>query len=92
MAGKRLEKDSIGTREIPDDVYYGIQTDRAVLGELRTGGDSIGGRSLSVVPQKSVSLFSGLVALSDGKGNIVLDIPDFNGELRLMAVAYTINK
>lgn len=26
----RLEKDSLGTREIPDDVYYGIQTDRAV--------------------------------------------------------------
>jgi aspartate ammonia-lyase len=31
MAGKRLEKDSIGPREIPDDVYYGIQTDRAVV-------------------------------------------------------------
>ncbi len=26
----RLEKDSIGPREIPDNVYYGIQTDRAV--------------------------------------------------------------
>src|SRR5436305_8159480 len=26
----RLEKDSIGTREIPADVYYGIQTARAV--------------------------------------------------------------
>ena len=33
------------------------------------------------------------MALSDGgKGNVTLDIPDFNGELRLMAVAYTINK
>jgi aspartate ammonia-lyase len=26
----RPEKDSIGVRQIPDDVYYGIQTDRAV--------------------------------------------------------------
>ncbi len=26
----RVEKDSLGTREIPDDVYYGIQTDRAI--------------------------------------------------------------
>src|ERR1700724_4115770 len=26
----RLEKDSIGTKEIPADVYYGIQTARAV--------------------------------------------------------------
>ncbi len=26
----RAEKDSLGTRQIPDEVYYGIQTDRAV--------------------------------------------------------------
>src|SRR3990167_6075557 len=30
MASKRLEKDSLGTRQIPADVYYGIQTDRAL--------------------------------------------------------------
>ncbi len=29
-ASKRSEKDSLGTREIPADVYYGIQTDRAL--------------------------------------------------------------
>ncbi|MGC2035452.1 MAG: aspartate ammonia-lyase [Thermoplasmata archaeon] len=29
MAGTRSEKDSLGTREIPDTVYYGIQTLRA---------------------------------------------------------------
>jgi aspartate ammonia-lyase len=26
----RMEKDSLGTKEIPGDVYYGIQTARAV--------------------------------------------------------------
>ncbi len=26
----RVEKDSLGTRQIPDSVYYGVQTDRAV--------------------------------------------------------------
>ncbi|HTL70554.1 MAG TPA: aspartate ammonia-lyase [Candidatus Eisenbacteria bacterium] len=26
----RAEKDSLGVRQIPDDVYYGVQTDRAV--------------------------------------------------------------
>ena len=26
----RTEKDSLGTREVPADVYYGIQTQRAV--------------------------------------------------------------
>src|SRR3989338_7702511 len=31
MASKtRAEKDSLGTRQIPESVYYGIQTDRAV--------------------------------------------------------------
>lgn len=30
MAKTRTEKDSIGLREIPESVYYGIQTDRAI--------------------------------------------------------------
>ncbi|MBI3315808.1 MAG: aspartate ammonia-lyase, partial [Candidatus Omnitrophica bacterium] len=30
MAGHRTEKDSLGSRPIPENVYYGIQTDRAV--------------------------------------------------------------
>ncbi len=30
MTKTRTEKDSIGSREIPENVYYGIQTDRAV--------------------------------------------------------------
>src|SRR5687768_14725979 len=28
--GTRTEKDSLGARQIPDDVYYGVQTDRAI--------------------------------------------------------------
>jgi uncharacterized protein YfaS (alpha-2-macroglobulin family) len=79
--------------DMRDDYGRLIASDRAIVGELRTGGDGVGGRSLAVVPQKTVSLFSGLVTLNDsGKGNIAFDIPDFNGELRLMAVAYTPTK
>jgi len=78
--------------DMRDDYGRLIATDRAIVGELRTGGDGLGGRSLAVVPQKTVSLFSGLVALEGGKGTIPLEIPDFNGELRLMAVAYTNTK
>ena len=26
----RMEKDSLGNRQIPEEAYYGIQTDRAV--------------------------------------------------------------
>src|SRR6185503_17294705 len=48
---------------------------------------------LSVVPVKTVSLFSGLVKVgAGGIANVPLDIPDFNGELRLMVVAMTRDK
>jgi uncharacterized protein YfaS (alpha-2-macroglobulin family) len=59
------------------------------VGRIRTGGDSgdIGG--LDVVPTRTVALFSGPVKLDDkGEARIALDIPDFIGQLRLMAVAY----
>ncbi len=76
--------------DMRDDYGRLIAAEHAAVGEIRTGGDGLGGRSLAVVPQKTVSLFAGLVKLDDsGKGNIVLDVPDFNGELRLMAVAYS---
>src|SRR5665213_4415941 len=60
---------------------------------MREGGDSFGGRPLAVVPTKTVALFSGLVKVgAGGMAQIGLDIPDFNGELRLMAVAWTKDK
>ncbi len=54
------------------------------------GGDAIGGEGLSVVPQKTVALWSGLVQLDrQGRGVIKLDPADLNGAVRLMAVAWT---
>jgi hypothetical protein len=76
--------------DIRDDYGRLIQAQEGAMGELRTGGDNFGGgEGLSVVPTRTVALFSGLVKL-DGRGhaNIKLDIPDYVGELRLMAVAY----
>jgi uncharacterized protein YfaS (alpha-2-macroglobulin family) len=56
----------------------------------KQGGDSLGGEGLTVVPTKTVALWSGLVKPGkDGKVVVPLDIPDFNGELRLMAVAWS---
>ncbi len=59
-----------------------------------TGGSDDEGRGLRVNPLsvkrfKPVALWSGLKK-TDGSGNVnvSLDIPDFNGEVRLMAVAY----
>jgi uncharacterized protein YfaS (alpha-2-macroglobulin family) len=56
----------------------------------RQGGDGLGGEGLTVVPTKTVALWSGLVKIDrDGRGSIPLDVPDFNGRLRLMAVAWS---
>ncbi len=59
-------------------------------GEIREGGDDTGLARRGAPPEiKLVALFSGLVKLdSAGKASIKLDIPDYNGRLRLMAVAY----
>lgn len=54
------------------------------------GADGIGGEGLTVTPIKTVALWSGVVETGlDGKAVIKLPAPDFNGELRLMAVAWT---
>lgn len=77
--------------ELRDD--YGRLLDGGVAGATRSGGDSLGGAGLPVVPTKSVALFSGLLPVgADGKVSIPLDLPDFNGQLRLMAVAHGKNK
>jgi alpha-2-macroglobulin len=76
-----------------DDYGRLIRAEKGVLGTLEQGGDSLGGRSLAVVPQRTVSLFSGLVKVgAGGVVNIPVDIPDFNGSLRLMAVAWSADK
>ncbi len=56
----------------------------------RSGGDQIGGAGLTVVPTKTVALFEGPIELGrDGEDEIKLDLPDFNGELRLMVVVWS---
>lgn len=54
------------------------------------GADGIGGEGLTTTPIRTVALWSGVVETGmDGKATIKLPAPDFNGELRLMAVAWT---
>ena len=72
------------------DLYGRLITPAGELGRLRSGGDAdVSNLSGSDVrPTKTVALFSGVVAVRDGRAEIPLELPDFNGELRLMAVAW----
>lgn len=57
----------------------------------RFGGDA-GKRDTQSMPRKVrlVDIFSGPVPVNDkGEATVMLDLPDFNGTLRLMAVAHT---
>ena len=53
-------------------------------------------RSVAGLPDKSnqvVALFSGIVKLdADGAATVKFDMPDFQGQLRLMAVAFAAHK
>ncbi len=84
LFGKRL----LGI-EMRDD-YGRLLDGSAAAGAIQEGGDEgIGGPGLPVTTTRTVALFSGPVALdAGGNASIRLDIPDFEGQLRLMAIAY----
>ncbi|MEQ1709596.1 MAG: alpha-2-macroglobulin [Terricaulis sp.] len=73
--------------EIRDD--YGRLLNPNLGAPARQGGDSLGGEGLTVVPTRTVSLFSDIVEVRGGRATIPIDVPDFNGTLRLMAVAWS---
>ena len=87
---RRYEVDS---RDVYSKIIEISQADKA---NLRFGGDDYlarGGKEPKSDVQ-IVSLFSGLVSLdysedNTGEANITLDIPNFNGRLRLMALAFS---
>ena len=84
----------LGT-EIRD--FYGRLIDgmRADRGTLRSGGDGDGGIEMQGSPsvEQIVSLHSGIVSVgADGKAGATFAVPDFNGSLRLMAVAWSGDK
>lgn len=93
------EQRFFGKRRLPVDIHdlYGRLIDGAYdrIGTIRSGGDAMGRNNAGLTEDsyETVALFSGLVAVgADGRAEIPLDIPDFNGELRLMAVAFSADK
>jgi len=65
---------------------------RSESGPLRSGGDFDAGLAMQSAPpvSRTVALFSGIVPVgSDGTANVTFEMPQFNGAVRLMAVAWT---
>lgn len=75
--------------ELRDDYGRLLDPNQGAAGNIRQGGDQIGGAGLTVVPTQSVALVSVPVKLSGGKATVTFDVPAFNGSLRLMAVAWS---
>ncbi|MGD9671023.1 MAG: alpha-2-macroglobulin [Hyphomicrobiaceae bacterium] len=76
--------------------FYGRLIDgmRAERGALRSGGDGGGPEMQGAPPTEEIlSLFSGIVSVdANGKATVAFDMPDFNGAVRLMAVAWSGDK
>jgi hypothetical protein len=83
-----LGRRRLGT-DIRDDYGRLIAPAEGEATALRQGGDGGDATGFLRIPQRIVTLYSGIVAAGpDGVAQIPLDIPDFAGELRLMAVAW----
>ncbi len=54
---------------------------------LSPGGSAEGSRAGRIAPVKPVALWSGLVKMSQGKARVELPVPQYRGQLRIMAVA-----
>ena len=76
--------------DLYDQYGHVIDFNNANNARLRFGGDAAMARGGDMARSEVqiVSLFSGRVAVDNGKAQIPLDLPDFNGRLRLMAVAF----
>jgi uncharacterized protein YfaS (alpha-2-macroglobulin family) len=76
--------------------FYGRLIDgmRAERGTLRSGGDGDAETLQGNPPvEATVAEFSGIVKVgSDGTAKVDFDMPDFNGTVRVMAVAWTADK
>ncbi|TGY90577.1 alpha-2-macroglobulin family protein [Marinicauda algicola] len=88
-AGWFFGKTRLGV-DLLDDYGRLLDPNQGAAAPVRSGGDQIGGAGLTVVPTRTVALFSGPVRMDrQGRATVSLELPDFNGELRLMAVAWS---
>ncbi len=74
-----------------DDYGRLLDPNLGAAANVNFGADEIGGEGLTVTPIKTVALWSGVVETGlDGKATVTLPAQaEFNGQLRVMAVAWT---
>ncbi len=77
--------------------FYGRLIDgmRAERGAIRSGGDGSEGMGLQGSPpvEETVAFYSGIVRVeADGTARVDFQLPDFNGTVRVMAVAWSKDK
>ena len=88
----------LGQRRLTTDLrdLYGQLIDgmQGTRGQIRTGGDTLGAELQGSPPtQKPLALYSGVVTVnSDGTAEVVFDVPDFAGTMRVMAIAWSKDK
>ncbi len=75
--------------DVRDDYARLLNPNLGLAAILPQGGDSVGGAGLSVVPTRTVSLYQGPTKVKNGRAIIPLDVPDFQGQLRIMATAWS---
>lgn len=78
------------TVEYRDDYGRLLDANLGAPAGVNFGGDELGAQGLTVTPVKTVALWSGVVKTGlDGRATVKLPPGDFNGQLRIMAVAWT---
>src|SRR5207302_8178356 len=88
----------LGQRRLTSEIrdLYGQLIDgmQGTRGQLKTGGDSAGAELQGSPPtQKPLALYSGIVTVGpDGAAEVSVEIPEFAGTARVMAVAWTATK
>jgi hypothetical protein len=75
-------------RDLYGRLIDGMNAER---GRLSTGGDADMALDTAGAPpaEETVALFSGIVPVENGRATVTFDVPDFNGAVRLMAVAWS---
>lgn len=76
--------------DFSDDYGRLLDPNLGAAADLKVGGDQLGGEGLTTTPIRTTAIWSGVFTTGlDGKTKVRIPVSRFNGEVRLMAVAWT---